>query len=561
MKRRKFISGSSLVGAGAAFAPASLLQAASGHGPIQAGLIIKSARVYTMEGGRPLAEAVAVSGNRIIAVGSNNDLKSLEGPGTQIIDGTGTTVTPGFIDAHSHPDGANEVTGADVNLRSIEEIKTAMHAQAAVTPPGQWVIGNKYDDTKLSEERPVNRFDLDQAVPLQPAIVRHRGGHTAVVNSRGLEVAGITANTANPDGGSIGREDGELTGFVAEKALFDLVDQAGEWPEITRAVRQQGVAYMSRAMVAAGLTSTTDSWGTVESLTAYQDARAAGELLTRLSFMPYGESELFSDLKSAGIRSGFGDEWIRFGAVKYAADGSASERTMRMSQPFKGRPDDYGILTMNQSEIDAATDDAVQNGWRIGIHVNGDVTIAMALNAYERVLQDWQGPNPRFRLEHCSLVNPELLQRIKDSGSIPTPFYTYAHYHGNKWPDYGEDKMQWMFAHKSFLDYGIPVAPASDYTPGPFEPLMAIQSMVTRKDFKGRVWGPKQRITVGQAMKICTINGAYASMEEDIKGSISPGKLADLVILAADPQDTMADEIKNIPVLRTIVDGKTVYEA
>jgi predicted amidohydrolase YtcJ len=561
MKRRKFISGSSLVGAGAAFAPASLLQAASGHGPIQAGLIIKSARVYTMEGGRPLAEAVAVSGNRIIAVGSNNDLKSLEGPGTQIIDGTGTTVTPGFIDAHSHPDGANEVTGADVNLRSIEEIKTAMHAQAAVTPPGQWVIGNKYDDTKLSEERPVNRFDLDQAVPLQPAIVRHRGGHTAVVNSRGLEVAGITANTANPDGGSIGREDGELTGFVAEKALFDLVDQAGEWPEITRAVRQQGVAYMSRAMVAAGLTSTTDSWGTVESLTAYQDARAAGELLTRLSFMPYGESELFSDLKSAGIRSGFGDEWIRFGAVKYAADGSASERTMRMSQPFKGRPDDYGILTMNQSEIDAATDDAVQNGWRIGIHVNGDVTIAMALNAYERVLQDWQGPNPRFRLEHCSLVNPELLQRIKDSGSIPTPFYTYAHYHGNKWPDYGEDKMQWMFAHKSFLDYGIPVAPASDYTPGPFEPLMAIQSMVTRKDFKGRVWGPKQRITVGQAMKICTINGAYASMEEDIKGSISPGKLADLVILAADPQDTMADEIKNIPVLRTIVDGETVYEA
>jgi hypothetical protein len=277
--------------------------------------------------------------------------------------------------------------------------------------------------------------------------------------------------------------------------------------------------------------------------------------------MPYGESELFSDLKSAGIRSGFGDEWIRFGAVKYAADGSASERTMRMSQPFEGRPDDYGILTMNQSEIDAATDDAVQNGWRIGIHVNGDVTIAMALNAYERVLQDWQGPNPRFRLEHCSLVNPELLQRIKDSGSIPTPFYTYAHYHGNKWPDYGAEKMQWMFAHKSFLDYGIPVAPASDYTPGPFEPLMAIQSMVTRKDFKGRVWGPKQRITVGQAMKICTINGAYASMEEDIKGSISPGKLADLVILAADPQDTVADEIKNIPVLRTIVDGETVYEA
>ena len=561
MKRRKFITGSSLAGAGVALSPASSLLAANGSEPIRADLLIKSARVCTMDGTRPLAEAVAVIGDRIIAVGSTKDRKSLVGPGTREIDGTGTIVTPGFIDAHSHPDGSNEVTGADVNLRSIAEIKAVMHAQAAMTPAGQWVIGNKYDDTKLSEGRPVNRRDLDEAVPDQPAIVRHRGGHTAVVNSRGMEVAGITVNTPDPEGGSFGRENGELTGFVAEKALLDVIYEAGEWPEINRAVRQQGVALMSRAMVAAGLTSTTDSWGTAESLVAYQDARAAGELLTRLSFMPGGETELFSNLKSAGIRSGFGDDWIRFGAVKYAADGSASERTMRMSTPFNGRPDDYGILTMNQAEIDAAVDDAVANGWRIGIHTNGDVAIDMALNSYERALQGWTGSNPRFRLEHCSLVNPELLQRIKDTGSIPTPFYTYAHYHGNKWVDYGPEKMRWMFAHRSFLDYGIPVAPASDYTPGPFEPLMAIQSMVTRKDFKGRVWGPNQRISVTEAMKICTINGAFASMEEDIKGSIMPGKLADLVILAADPHDAIADEIKNIPVLQTIVGGQTVFEA
>lgn len=561
MKRRGFIAGSSLAGAGAVLSPGALLQAANGAAPVQADLLIKSARIYTMDGTRPLAEAVAVMGNRIIAVGSNDELRPLAGPGTVEIDGAGTTVTPGFIDAHSHPDGAKEVTGADVNLRSITEIQAAMKAQAAVTPPGQWVIGNKYDDTKLIEARPVNRRDLDEAVPLQPAIIRHRGGHTAIVNSRGLEVAGITVGTPDPDGGSFGRDNGELTGLITEKALFDIIDKAGDWPEITREVRQQGVALMSRAMVAAGLTSTTDSWGMVESLVAYQDARAAGELLTRVSFMPYGPSELYANLKSAGIRSGFGDDWIRFGAVKYAADGSASERTMRMSTPYNGRPDDYGILTMSQEEIDAAVDDAVANGWRIGIHVNGDIAIGMALNSYERVLQNWDGQNPRFRLEHCSLVNPELLQRIRDTGSIPTPFYTYAHYHGNKWVDYGPEKMQWMFAHRSFLDYGIPVAPASDYTPGPFEPLMAIQSMVTRKDFKGRVWGPDQRISVSEAMKICTINGAYASMEENIKGSITPGKLADMVILAADPQQSPVDEIKNIPVLRTIVGGKTVYEA
>lgn len=561
MKRRNFLGSAGLAGAGAALAPSAFLQAANTAGAVKADLLIKSARVYTMVGSRPLAEAVAVLGDRIIAVGSNDELKSLTGPDTRVIDGSGTTVSPGFIDAHSHPDGASEVTGADVNLRSIGEIKDAMYAQAAVTRDGLWVIGNKYDDTKLKEGRPVNRHDLDEAVPQQPAIVRHRGGHTAVVNSRGLQVAGISVDTPDPDGGHFGREKGELTGFVAETALTEVIANAGEWPEITRAVRQQGVAYMSRAMAGAGLTSTTDSWGSVESLTAYQDARDAGELLTRLSLMPYGPSSLYADLKSAGIRSGFGDEWIRFGAVKYWADGSASERTMRMSTPYEGRPGDFGILTMDQSEIDAAVDDALKNGWRIGIHANGDVTIDMVLNAYERALKDWSGPNPRLRLEHCSLVNPGLLQRIKDTGSIPTPFYTYAHYHGNKWPDYGEEKMQWMFAHKSFLDYGIPVAPASDYTPGPFEPLMAIQSMVTRRDFNGRVWGPNQRISVPQAMKICTINGAWASMEEGIKGSIAPGKLADLVMLGADPNDTVADEIKNIPVLRTIVGGKVVYEA
>jgi len=560
MKRRHFITHSSLLGTAAALSPITNLQAQAGSGPVHADLIVKSARVYTVDGTQPLVESVAIVGDRILATGSNTDLKSLEGPHTKTIDGNGTTVTPGFIDAHSHPDGANEVTGADVNLRSIPEIKYAMHEQAAVTAPGQWVIGNKYDDTKLSEGRPVNRHDLDEAVPSQPAVINHRGGHTAVVNTRGLELAGIRNNTPDPEGGHFGRENNELTGFVAEKAL-EVIWKAGTWPEITREVRQQGVALMSRAMAASGLTSTTDAWGTAEGLTAYQDARAAGQLLTRLSFMPNGTGPIYAALKQAGIRSGFGDEWIRIGAVKFSADGSASERTMRMSTPFEGRPDDYGILTMSQEEIDAAVDDAVTNDFRIGIHANGDVTIDMVLNAYERALAGWEGQNPRFRLEHCSLVNPGLLERIKNTGSVPTPFYTYAHFHGNKWLNYGPEKMQWMFAHKSFLDYDIPVAPASDYTPGPFEPLMAIQSMVTRKDFDGRVWGPNQRISVNQAMKICTMNGAYASMEESIKGSITPGKLADLVILASDPNETAVDDIKNIPVLRTIVGGKTVFEA
>ena len=172
---------------------------------------------------------------------------------------------------------------------------------------------------------------------------------------------------------------------------------------------------------------------------------------------------------------------------------------------------------MSQAEIDEAVDEAVASGFRIGIHANGDVTIDMVLKAYERVLANREGPNPRFRIEHCSLTNPDLLTRIKETGTIPAPFYTYAHYHGNKWVDYGEERMRNMFAHRSFLDYDIPVAPASDFTPGPFEPMMALQSMVTRKDTSGRVWGENQRISVMEALRICTLNGAFASFEEETK--------------------------------------------
>jgi predicted amidohydrolase YtcJ len=268
---------------------------------------------------------------------------------------------------------------------------------------------------------------------------------------------------------------------------------------------------------------------------------------------------LYEGLRSGGVYTGFGDEWLKLGGVKFIADGSASERTMAMNTPYVGRPDDFGILTMTQQEIHDAVEQAHRADFQIGIHANGDRAIDMVLNAYERVLKLWPREDPRHRIEHCSLVNPDLLRRIKATGTVPTPFYTYVHYHGNKWPEYGAEKMQMMFAHKAFLEYDIPVAGASDYIPGPYEPMMAIQSMTTRKDFQGRVWGPDQRITVDQALKICTLNGAYAGFEENIKGSITAGKLADFVILAEDPHTTDPDRIKEIEIVRTVVGGRTMH--
>lgn len=552
--RRRLLEAGASALAASMLAPRAL--AAANYG--KADTVLRGGTFYSMDPQFPRIGAIAIRGKRILAVGREEDIDALTGRDTRVVNTSGMTVTPGFIDSHSHPLMANEAVSVNVNLRRISDVQDALRRMAEKTPPGHWVQGHMYDDTKFVEGRPMNRQDLDAVSTRHPIYILHRGGHTGVVNSLAFEVAGITMDTPDPVGGVWYRENGAFTGRFAEHAM-DAFLAAGTWPAIDRAANQENVRLITARMNRAGMTSTTDAFGGAEEWQAYQDAYQAGELNCRVSFMPSGE--IYEAMKAAGIRSGFGNDYLSVGAVKFAADGSASERTMRMSTPFQGRPDDYGILTMDQAQIDAAVDDAVAHGFRVGIHANGDVTIDMVLQAYERVLANWVGDNPRFRIEHCSLVNPELLARIRDSGVVPAPFYTYAHYHGEKWHEYGHEKMEWMFAHRSFLDYGIAVAPASDYTPGPFEPMMAIQSMVTRKDPQGNVWGPSQRITVGEAMRICTMNGAYASFEEGIKGSLTPGKLADITILGADPHVVEADSIKQIPIVATIVDGNMVYEA
>ena len=540
--------------------PGTARDGASEGNSWQPELALINGDVYTIDDEQPRAEAFAVKDARFVAVGSTHDVRNLVGSNTQVIDAEGMTVTPGFIDTHCHPSGVNELYGVNLDLRSIEEINTALRQKAADTPPSYWVNGFKFDDTKLNDGRPLHRKDLDEAVPDHPVSVAHRGGHTNWYNSKAFELAGITKNTPDPPDGRFQRdEDGELSGMVAERArdVFNAVGRREEFTsEQQRERAQAGMTYISELLTATGLTTVHDAGATRSRILAYEDAYRAGGLRHRAYIMVRGMLDAF---KTAGIYTGFGNEWVRIGGVKFAADGSASERTMRMSTPFVGKPDDYGILTMSQEEIHEVVEDAHRHGFQVGIHANGDVTIDMVLNAYERVLEKWPHPDRRHRIEHCSLVNPDLLTRIKATGAIPTPFWTYVHYHGEKWKEYGEEKMQWMFAHRSFLDYGIPVPGASDYTPGPFAPLMAIQSMVTRKDFEGQVWGANQKVTVDDALRIATINGARASYEEQIKGSITAGKLADFVMLERDPHEEDPDQIKNIKVVRTVVGGRTVH--
>jgi predicted amidohydrolase YtcJ len=522
--------------------------------------ILVNGRVFTMDPAMPRAEAFAVKMGRFVAAGSNADVRNLATRSTPVVDVQGMTIVPGFIDCHCHPRGVNELYEVNANLRSVKELQDALRRKAAETPAGYWVQGYMFDDTKLSDG-PLTKQHLDAVSTNHPIGVHHRGGHTSFYNSKAFELAGVTRNTPDPDHGRFFRDaSGEHNGRVAEQArnVFNRVGQSKRYtPEEQRERSRLGMQHMSKLFAAAGLTSVHDAGAGADSIRAYEDARGAGELRHRAYMMVRGPYET---LRNAGVYTGFGDEWIRVGGVKRSADGSASERTMRMSTPYVGT-NDYGILTMTQKEIDDIVEDAHRNNWQIGIHANGDVTIDMVLKAYERVLKEWPHADRRHRIEHCTLVNPDLLRRIKATGTIPCPFWTYVYYHGEKWSQYGEEKAKWMFAHRSFLDAGIPVVGASDYGPGPFEPMMAIQSMVTRTDYRGRVWGANQKVTVDEALTIATANGARASYEEAIKGTITAGKLADFVVLEKDPHDVPPDTIKDIRIVRTVAGGRTTYEA
>jgi len=526
-------------------------------------LILHNGKIITIDPSQPLAEAIAVTGDRIVAVGSNSDVSGLASSSTKKIDLGGNTVVPGFIDAHTHPaySGRRHLRFVDCDLRSIGAIQAAIRERAATTPPGEWVAGFKYDDTKTSERRFVSRADLDEAAPQHPVFIVHRGGHTAYVNSLALTRVGISETSADPSGGQFVRDPASrrLTGRVLERAMAPFEAVIPAFGAFSQDEGRKAVKLISAMLAKSGITSATDAGGSTDDLRAYQDAHESGDLLTRINCMI--EAPHIDSMLEAGVRTGLGNEWVRVGAMKAVCDGSISERTARLSQAYVGRPDDYGMLVTDEKELYAQARKAHEAGWQVGIHANGDIGIGIVLGIYERLQRELPRRNPRFRIEHCTVINDDLVRRIRAIGAIPTPFSTYVYFHGEKMQEYGEERLNSMFALRSFLDAGVRPTLASDYPPGPFEPMMALQSMVTRTDITGHTWGPRQRITVEEALRVSTLYGAYGSFEEHLKGSIEPGKLADLVVLGRNPlvEDPMS--LVSIPVERTMVGGRWVYES
>ena len=524
-------------------------------------LVLWNGNFLTVDERQPRARAVAIAGGRFLAVGSDADVSNLATTRTTRVDLGGRTVVPGFIDAHTHPasSGYQHLKQVDCDLRSIDAIVSALRERAGRTKPGEWVLGFKYDDTKTSDGRGLRSADLDRVSADHPVLVQHRGGHTAYVNAKALTVAGVSEKTPDPPGGRFDRDaaTGRLTGRAAETAVgaFERLIPQG----LTRDERREGVKIIAKMMTRTGVTSVHDAYGTPDDLQAYQDARESSDLAFRV-YCSIGQAQIATML-AAGVRTGLGDEWVRVGFVKATCDGSISERTARLREPYVGRPNDRGILILSEDQLYETLRAAHAADWQLGVHSNGDEGIDITLRVYERLQRERPRRDPRFRLEHCTMVDDALVARIKALGAIPTPFSTYVYYHGEKMREYGAERLSRMFALRSFLDAGIRATQASDYPPGPFEPMMALQSEVTRTDIKGTVWGANQRISVEEAIRVGTLHGAYASYEERQKGSIEAGKLADLVVLGRDPLKEDPSTLVTIPVERTMVGGRWVFEA
>jgi predicted amidohydrolase YtcJ len=566
--RREFMGlcGAGVTGLiGAAWPGAVLAQIGSAQDP---DLAVINARVYTVDPIVPTAQAFAVKAGRFVAVGSTDEVRALIGKRTQVFDAGQMTIVPGFIDAHNHAPGAillyEVLVGNpyEVEFVTIASIVEKLRARARETPPGFWVEGFFFDDTKVSDKRALNIHDLDEVSREHPVSVRHRGGHTTYYNSMALELAGVTRNAPDSEAGTFDRDaDGALNGRVTDRAR-NVFNNIGKRPnhgaeEIKRRNRD-ALTFISKQFVRYGLTSVHHEGG---DLAALQEVRARGDLLHRVSYEP--AEDVMEAMIKAGIATGFGDEWIRLGATsEHSCDGSFSERTMALSVPYIGIEPPYrGNVVTTQDDLNAWVERVHRAGIQVNCHANGDIAIDMALAAFERAQKLFPRPDPRPKITHCTLINDDLLRRIKATGAVPAPFTSYGYYNSDKFHFYGEELMQRAMAFHSFAVAGIPAAAGSDFSPGPFAPLMGMQGMVTRTGWNGETWGANQRIGVDEALAVVTINGAYASHEEAVKGSIAPGKLADFVVLADDPHTVDPNKIKDIAIVRTVAGGNTVYQA
>ena len=527
--------------------------------------IYVNANVLTVDVAKPHAEAFAVDNGRFIAVGTNAEIRRLATPATKIVDLKGMTVTPGFNDVHLHPVGVYDESSpyyvtwlGPEKVHNMDELIAALKAKAYRTPAGEMVTGSRYQDTKLG--RHPNRHDLDKASTRHPIMISHSSGHIVVVNSYVLEKSGVTKDTKDPPGGAFDRDpDGTPNGVIREAArrLLTLNDGSGE-RQIAFADEVQAYLRCFREYAAKGITSAGIAGGSPQSFRLYEAVRDAGGPV-RMGFMFSEASQ--GAVQALGLKSGFGDDRLRFTSIKSVHGNSMSGRTCWLSEPYSDQPGYYGIPpARSQEDLDKAFQTMHDAGLQIATHSNGDREIDMVLTAIERAQAKNPRADARHRIEHASVMTQALLDRARKAGVILV-FHSYMWEHGDKLASYGEKRLAMIHPYRTAIDMGIHVAGHSDSTVSAADPLLRIQDMVTRKGENGVGYGVNQRVSVEEAIKAWTLDGAYATFEERNKGSIAAGKLADFVILRKDPRKVAPDTIKDIVVDSTYIGGERVFQA
>lgn len=516
----------------------------------------------------PGCDALVAFGERIIAAGQSHALAK-QFPIDREYDFGDAALLPGFNDAHLHPAMVAEdllhLDAASPDVTSFDQLVDMVADVARRRPVGEWIRVSRYDHERFTGGRELTREVLDAAAPTHPVLVVHVSSHWGIVNSRGLELAGIDASTPDPRHGAIGRDaDGEPDGRVYEQAMFDFaypsmaIEGRTVVPGSGFEQRLDGLARALELFHSAGLTSLGDAMVGPADIELYQAARLRGRLTARMNLLViYRHLERILEL---GLLDGFGDEWLRIGGIKAFVDGAVAGRTCMVSEPFIGT-DDHGMQTLEDEELSEVVDLAQRAGLRLAVHANGDRAIALLLDRLESAAAVHPRPGLRHRIEHASIVDRHLVERMAALDAIAVPFAGYVAFHGdklNRW--YGPERTSWMFAHRSLLDAGVTVAGSSDYPCGPYEPLIGIQSCVTRRGLDGSEVGPEQRITVAEAIDIFTVGSALATGEHQQKGRLARGQLADVTVLGQHPSDVDPDAISEIPVLATIVGGRPVWQ-
>lgn len=519
--------------------------------------------ILTMDEGHPVANAMLLEHGRIIAIGSVDEVKAQVRPGAEDIDLRGRLATPGLFDAHAHIMSTGFTLGqVDVTpdtVSSIPEMQAAVRKRAETVPSGNWILGQGYDQASLAEGRHPTRQDLDAAAPDHPVFVWRTCHHIGVANSRALAAAGLSAATPDSSDGTLDRdESGELTGVLRE-AMNDPVKAVLGQPtedDIATAIAQGGQEFRRW-----GVTSASEAGiGTSKQLAAYQRTRDDGTLALRTTLMMMIDQTL-EPLSSLGIRTGFGDSWLQIGNAKLFTDGSIGGRTARMYQPYEGEPDNVGLWMDDPQAMKSKIVAAHTAGFQLGCHAIGDEAIELLLDAYAEAQRAAPRADARHRIEHCSVIDERLMQRIADQQVVPIPGTSFLYYHRPAYyENIGADRVRYAYAMRSFADRGIVAAASTDSPVVPVNPMLGLQSMVTRRDRTGAEAWTEEAISIEEALRAYTWNGAFASFTEHEKGSLEVGKLADVAIFDQDLRQTPSEQLHTAHVDYTIADGQVVYE-